>query len=57
MKPTWIMLSDFDELNAFATSGTPRLTDGVPTMMVDSNGSPLAQPDRLTDFTFKVIPA
>ena len=46
----------FDELSAFATSGTPRLTDGVPTTMVDSNGSTLAQPERLTDFTFKVIP-
>ena len=46
----------FDELSAFATSGTPRLTDGVPTTMVDSNGSTLAQPESLTDFTFKVIP-
>jgi hypothetical protein len=45
----------FDELQAFATSGTPRLTDGVPTTMVDSNGSTLAVPQRLTDFTFKVI--
>ena len=45
----------FDELTAFATSGTPRLTDGLPTTMVDSNGSTLAVPQRLTDFTFKVI--
>ena len=45
----------FDELSAFATSGTPRLTDGLPTTMVDSNGSTLAVPHRLTDFTFKVI--
>jgi hypothetical protein len=45
----------FDEIIAFATSGTPRLTDGVPTTMVDSNGSTLAVPLRLTDFTFKVI--
>ena len=45
----------FDELQAFATNGTPRLTDGVPTTMVDSNGSTLAVPQRLTDFTFKVI--
>jgi hypothetical protein len=44
----------FDELNAFATSGTPRLTDGLPTTMVDSNGSTLAVPQRLTDFTFRV---
>jgi hypothetical protein len=45
----------FDELAAFATSGTPRLTDGLPTTMVDSNGSTLAVPQRLTDFTFKVL--
>ena len=45
----------FDELSAFATSGTPRLTDGVATTMVDSNGSTLATPQRLTDFTFKII--
>ena len=45
----------FDEISAFATSGTPRLTDGVPTTMVDSNGSTLAIAQRLTDFTFKVI--
>jgi len=45
----------FDELTAFAISGTPRLTDGLPTTMVDSNGRTLAVPQRLTDFTFKVI--
>jgi hypothetical protein len=45
----------FDEIIAFATNGSPRLTDGVPTTMVDSNGSTLAVPERLTDFTFKVI--
>jgi hypothetical protein len=45
----------FDEIIAFATDGFPRLTDGVPTTMVDSNGSTLAVPQRLTDFTFKVI--
>ena len=44
----------FDELQAFATDGTPRLTDGVPTTMVDSNGSTLAVPQRLTGFTFRV---
>ena len=47
----------FDELTAFATSGTPRLLDGAPTTMVERNGAPIAQPQRLTDFTFKVIPA
>ena len=45
----------FDELSAFATSGQPRLTDGVATTMVDSAGSTLAVPQRLTDFTFKVV--
>jgi hypothetical protein len=45
----------FDDLTAFATSGTPRLTDGLPTTMVDSNGRTLAVPQRLTDFTFKVV--
>jgi Peptidase A4 family len=45
----------FDELTAFATSGIPRLTDGIPTTMVNSNGSTLATPQRLTDFTFKII--
>jgi hypothetical protein len=45
----------FDEIIAFATDGFPRLTDGVPTTMVDSNGSTLAVPQRLTDFTFEVI--
>jgi Peptidase A4 family len=45
----------FDDLTAFATSGTPRLTDGLPTTMVDLNGRILAVPQRLTDSTFKVI--
>ena len=45
----------FDELLAFATNGTRSLTDGVPTTMVDSNGSTLAIPQRLNDFAFKVI--
>jgi len=44
----------FDEIQAFAPNGTPRLTDGAPTTMVDSNGSTLAEPQRLTDFTFRV---
>jgi hypothetical protein len=45
----------FDELQAFATDGSPVLTDGVPTTMVDASGSTLATPQKLTDFTFKVI--
>ena len=36
----------FDELSAFATSGTPRLTDGLPTTMINSNGKTLAVPQR-----------
>lgn len=47
----------FDELVAFATAGQPRLTDGVATAMVDLDGSPLARPEKLTDFTFRVLPA
>jgi hypothetical protein len=45
----------FDELVAFTTSGTRLLTDGVPTTMVDSDGSTLAIPQKLNDFAFKVI--
>jgi hypothetical protein len=45
----------FDEVLAFTPSGTKLLTDGVPTTMVDSNGSTLAMPQRLNDFAFKVI--
>jgi hypothetical protein len=45
----------FDELVAFSTSGQRLLTDGVPTTMVDANGSTLAIPQRISDFAFKVI--
>jgi hypothetical protein len=45
----------FDELTAFAINGSPLLTDGVATTMVDSNGSVLAQPERLNDFAFKAV--
>ena len=44
----------FDELSAFATEGQPRLTNGAPTTMVDRDGSTLAVPETLTDFTFRV---
>jgi hypothetical protein len=47
----------FDDLNAFATSGQPRLLDGTPTSMTELNGTVLAQPERLTDFTFKAVHA
>jgi hypothetical protein len=45
----------FDEVLAFSTSGTRLLTDGVPTTMVDLNGSTLAIPQRLNDFAFKAV--
>jgi hypothetical protein len=45
----------FDEVLAFTPNGTRLLTDGVPTTMVDSNGSTLAIPQKLNDFAFKVI--
>jgi Peptidase A4 family len=45
----------FDELRAFRGNETILLTHGVPTTMVDSNGSTLALPKRIGDFTFKVI--
>jgi Peptidase A4 family len=45
----------FDEITAFAINGSPLLTDGVPTTMVDSNGSVLAQPMKLNDFAFKAV--
>jgi hypothetical protein len=47
----------FDDLNAFATSGQPRLLDGTATSMTELNGTVLAQPERLTDFTFKAVHA
>jgi hypothetical protein len=45
----------FDELLAFTANGTRLLTDGVPTTMIDSNGSTLAIPQRINDFAFKVV--
>lgn len=45
----------FDELSAFATAGQPRLPNGGATTMVDLAGSPLARPEKLTDFTFRII--
>jgi hypothetical protein len=45
----------FDELVAFTPNGTRLLTDGVPTTMVDSNGSTLAIPQKLNDSAFKVV--
>ena len=45
----------FDEVVAYSTNGTRRLTDGVPTTMTDSSGSTLAVPQRINDFAFKLI--
>jgi hypothetical protein len=45
----------FDELEAFATSGTRDLTSGTATTMTDLNGATLARPIRLNDTAFKVI--
>jgi hypothetical protein len=45
----------FDEVIAYSTNGTRLLTNGVPTSMVDSSGSTLAQPQRISDFAFKLI--
>jgi hypothetical protein len=47
----------FDELSAFATAGQPRLPNGGATTMVDLNGAALARPEKLTDFTFRIVPA
>jgi hypothetical protein len=47
----------FDELSSFATAGQPRLPNGGATTMTDLNGAALARPEKLTDFTFRVIPA
>ena len=45
----------FDEVIAYSTKGTRLLTNGVATSMVDSSGSTLAVPQRINDFTFKLI--
>jgi hypothetical protein len=44
----------FDQLTAVATDGNRSLTDGVATAMVDTAGSTLASPQKLTDSAFKV---
>ena len=46
----------FDEISAYSTNGHqpfPAGSDAV--TMVDQNGATLAQPDMLTDYTFKTI--
>jgi hypothetical protein len=45
----------FDEISAFSTGGARVLTSGDAIAMVGQNGSTLASPVRLTDYTFKVV--
>lgn len=46
----------FDEISAYGTNGhQPFPAGGDPVTMVDQNGTVLAQPDMLTDYTFKAI--
>ncbi|MFD0363451.1 G1 family glutamic endopeptidase [Nocardia sp. GCM10030253] len=45
----------FDEIIAFTTNGTRSLTSGTPITMVDSDGSTLARPVRLTENAFKTV--
>jgi hypothetical protein len=45
----------FDEISAHTTSGSPLLTSGDATTMVDQNGHTLASPVRLNDYAFKTV--
>jgi len=45
----------FDEISAYTTTGSQSLTSGDATTMVDQNGTTLASPVRLTDYTFKTV--
>jgi Peptidase A4 family len=45
----------FDEISAYNTGGNVALTAGDAITMVNNSGSTLAQPSRLTDYTFKTI--
>jgi hypothetical protein len=45
----------FDEISAHTTSGSPLLTSGDATTMVDLNGHTLASPARLNDNAFKAV--
>ena len=45
----------FDEISAYTTSGPRSLTSGDAVTMTDQNGSAIATPERLTDFTFKAV--
>ncbi len=45
----------FDEISAFSMAGSQSLPNGEAVTMVDLDGSTLAKPSRLTDFTFRVF--
>ena len=45
----------FDEISAYTTSGWRSLTSGIAVTMTDLNGNVIATPERLTDWTFKVV--
>jgi hypothetical protein len=45
----------FDEISAYTTNGSVSLTSGNAITMVDHDGSTLARPIRISDFTFKTI--
>jgi hypothetical protein len=45
----------FDEISAYTTAGPVSLTAGAAITMVNGSGTTLAQPSRLTDYTFKTI--
>jgi peptidase A4-like protein len=47
----------FDEISAYTTTGPLSLTSGDAITMVNESGGTLAQPVRLTDYTFKAVDA
>lgn len=47
----------FDEISAYTTNGPLSLTSGDAITMVNESGGTLAQPVRLTDYTFKAVDA
>ena len=52
----WFGVVYFDEISAYSTNGhQPFPADNEAVTMVDQNGATLAQPERLTDYTFKTI--
>jgi Peptidase A4 family len=45
----------FDEISAYTTSGWQSLTSGIAVSMTDLNGNVIATPEKLTEWTFKVV--